>query len=124
MRVEPDVAETDLFKNPILIMNNATKAEQIMKLAIDQFSLTMFEDATITFSAGTRLMGEDAVLDSMGFVNLVTAIEDALQMELGLCINLAEEIQQATGSGNKSLESVKELTEFIEYLIVSRGKQK
>lgn len=60
----------------------------------------------------TRLFGEDGVLDSMGLVTLVVAVEQAIEDEFGRSIGLADE--KALSRKRSPYRSVDALAEYAE----------
>jgi len=67
--------------------------QQIVELIIDtarelgEDELSLSED----LSGDTQLFGEDGVLDSMGLVSLVIAVEQAIEDRFGKTVSLADE---------------------------------
>lgn len=56
---------------------------------LDQQGVVQLAGAEV--DARTRLFGEAGLLDSVGLVSLVVAVEQALEDELGLTVSLADE---------------------------------
>ena len=61
-------------------------------------------------SAGTQLFGENGLLDSVGLVSLVVAVEQALEDELGLQVGLADE--RALSQRSSPYRTVSTLAEY------------
>jgi len=66
-------------------------------------------------SESTRLFGENGVLDSMGLVSLVVAVEQAIDEELDASISLADE--KALSQKNSPYRTIETLAEYAEKLI-------
>ena len=66
-------------------------------------------------SLSTRLFGENGVLDSMGLVSLVVAVEQAIDEELDASVSLADE--KALSQKNSPYRTVETLAEYAEKLI-------
>ncbi|MFZ0825984.1 MAG: hypothetical protein WAO02_01040 [Verrucomicrobiia bacterium] len=77
------------------------------------------EENLLSKDPGTKLMGEGAVLDSMGFVNFVVALEEALAGATGLNINVVEELN-ATGNQKAGSKTLGELADFLLALVKSK----
>jgi acyl carrier protein len=71
-------------------------------------------------SRETVLLGEGACFDSMGFVNLVVAIEDSLESKLQLRVNLSEELSSAFPDSDLML-TAGGLANFLSDLLQKRG---
>jgi acyl carrier protein len=65
----------------------------------------------VNIAADTRLIGREAVLDSMGLVNLIVEVEQRLEEELDVTIVLADE--RAMSQKNSPFRSVQSLTDYI-----------
>jgi acyl carrier protein len=71
-------------------------------------------------SPGTVLVGEGAWFDSMGFVNLVVAVEDSLERTFNVKINLSEELSSAFPDSELTL-TAGDLANFLNTLLQRRG---
>ncbi len=67
--------------------------------------------APAEFSEGTFLIGQGAVLDSLGLVNLVLEVEQRLEAEHDLTLVLADE--RAMSQKHSPFRSVGTLTDYI-----------
>ncbi len=67
------------------------------------------------FTEETRLIGQDAVLDSMGLVSLIVDVEQTIDQEYGLTLILADE--RAMSQKRSPFRSVRSLTDYILQLI-------
>lgn len=70
---------------------------------------------TTDVSEETRLIGQGAVLDSMGLVSLIVDVEQALEQEYGLTLILADE--RAMSQKRSPFRSVQSLTDYISQLV-------
>jgi len=68
----------------------------------------------------TVLLGDEACLDSMGFVNFVVAVEDGLKSELGISLNVAELLDTDPERPKPPL-TVGTLTEFLARFLADRS---
>ena len=75
-------------------MNTIIEREKIVNLVLDTLS-TYFEEnnEVVDLSDGeeTKLFGGDGVLDSIGLVSYIVAVEEALEDEFSISIILADE---------------------------------
>lgn len=67
----------------------------------------------------TSLFGTDGILDSMGLVNLVVALEERIQDEYDVAITLADE--RAMSRSKSPFRTVTTLAEYIEELLREEG---
>jgi acyl carrier protein len=58
------------------------------------------------------LIGKDANLDSMGFVNFIVALEEELERELGRDLNIADLLNMQIGDGN-TISTVADLIKML-----------
>ncbi len=90
------------------------KAQKIVFQAIDQVNLMRKQDDKLQKEENFKLSGEDGVLDSLGLVNLIVAIEEAAEDIYDLEITLA---QDATFSMNNAFSSVGMLIKTVNDLV-------
>ncbi|MEM8815854.1 MAG: acyl carrier protein [Pseudomonadota bacterium] len=86
--------------------------EELTKLVI-QTAKDLGEEAIDNcddFSAGTRLFGDDGLLDSMGLVSLVIAVEQSIEDEYGQVVALADE--KALSQSNSPYRTVATLVDY------------
>ncbi len=72
--------------------------EDILRLvytAIDEVNQQAADGASISKTPDTRLLGGDKGLDSLTFVNLVVAVEEQIQNNLGKSVVLVDEESMA-----------------------------
>jgi acyl carrier protein len=72
-------------------------------------------DASGPLDANTRLFGRDGVLDSMGLVTLVVAVEQAIEDEYGVSVSLADD--RALSQRNSPYRTVGSLAEYSARLL-------
>jgi len=95
-----------------------TQNEKITQLifdALDEINAQLPEEQQLEKSLTTSLYGEKGKLDSLGLVNLIVAVEQKLQDELGLTITLATE--RAMSQKNSPFRSVQSLLNYITLLL-------
>ena len=63
----------------------------------------------------TRLFGREGILDSLGLVSLVVAVEQAIEDQLGVTISLADE--RAMSQKNSPYRTIGSLAEYASSLI-------
>jgi acyl carrier protein len=64
---------------------------QVVYRAIDEINPGLPAERRLKKSAGTALFGHAGALDSLGLVNLIVAVEQAVEDELGASVTLADE---------------------------------
>lgn len=80
---------------------------QSVKMLAEEFEI----DALESPDKDSRLYGENGALDSMGLVNLIADLEEAVAQKYGASIALADE--KAMSARNSPYRSVRTLTEAI-----------
>ena len=90
--------------------------ENIVSCAIDRLNELLPSGLSVPKERTTRLLGWGGRLDSMGFVNLVVALEEELEKQLGITATLADEMTM-DGQG---LSTVGELHELLARVVRSR----
>ncbi|MBK9751000.1 MAG: acyl carrier protein [Chloroflexi bacterium] len=83
--------------------------------AIDELNQQLPADKRLSKTPDTVLYAKSGVLDSLGFVNLILAVEESIEDEFGLAVNIADKV--ATASEANPFRTVATLTEYIEPLI-------
>lgn len=84
--------------------------------AIDEINRQLPSDKHLEKMPTTELYCESSVLDSLGLVNLILAIEDRLEDSFGVYITISD--QSVTSRSNNPFRSVESLAAFIEYQLV------
>lgn len=86
---------------------------QIADLVIDAVK-EILDDETVAVNKETVLLGNDAVVDSMGLVNLIVDIEGALA-DNDIEVTLTSE--KAMSQRNSPFRTVESLTDYIKELV-------
>lgn len=73
------------------------KVQELLNCAIDRVNELLPTGEPLSKEKDTVLLGQGGKLDSMGFVNLVVAIEDELENQLGIRAALADEMMGGDG---------------------------
>jgi acyl carrier protein len=95
-------------------MNRVTPSRSEILDVIVNAIRTIAPDA-VRVDATTHLLGPSAVLDSVGFVTLLIAIEQSLASAVDLSSSLME--QDATAEADNPFRTVASLTDHIERLL-------
>ena len=84
--------------------------EEILQLllgVIEETNLLKKKKDQLPLSPDLQLVGAQTSLDSLGFLNLIVAIENALQQELSLSISLSDSTELGDSDGPfRSLDSL------------------
>jgi acyl carrier protein len=106
-------------------MNNYRNGTALNRLEIAQMIIVSLQDVLAMdnsnranpemISEETRLIGREAVLDSMGLVNLIVEVEQRLEEEYDVTIVLADE--RAMSQKNSPFRSVQSLADYICQLV-------
>lgn len=96
--------------------------EKIIKVifdALDEINLLLPKNQHLKKSTSVILSGPAAKLDSLGFINLIVAIEQKIEKELGMSIALADEL----GIFNKKnpFRNINTLIDYITLLLEERS---
>lgn len=67
--------------------------------------------ATMPINEDTRLIGREAVLDSLGLVSVIVEVEQRLEERYGLTLILADE--RAMSQRHSPFRSVRSLTDYV-----------
>ena len=73
------------------------KVRECVNCAIDRVNELLPCGGTLPNEEGTILLGQDSRLDSMGFVNLVVALEDEFSERFGRQVTLTDELNAGDG---------------------------
>jgi acyl carrier protein len=93
--------------------------QKIFYRAIDQVNELLLEDDELAKDDSTILIGEGSGLSSLGFVNLILALEEELLNAVGLDLNLMEELNIENADAQPSA-----VGDFVDMLLlVIRKKQ-
>ena len=91
------------------------KMEELIFDAIDEINEELLEDEKIEKRKDAELFGEDGVLDSLGLVNLILAIEQRVFDKFGISITMADE--NAMSQEDSPFKSVESLSNYTIMLI-------
>ncbi len=86
----------------------AEEVEKVLNCAIDRVNEVLPTGEPLSKEKDTVLLGQGSKLDSMGFVNLVVAIEEELEKQLGVRATLVDEVM-----GGDGVLTVGELHEMV-----------
>lgn len=70
------------------------RREEVIRVifrAVDELNREMPEERRLEKSADAALFGRQSVLDSLGLVSLIVAVEQKIEDEFGISITLADE---------------------------------
>jgi acyl carrier protein len=95
---------------PDMVQNLAPDILRAIFKAIDDVNELLASENQLAKSLETALVGPDAVLDSMAFVNLIAAVEERIEETLGTTICLAD---QAGGIDIEAFRTVGTLADYI-----------
>lgn len=91
------------------MMKNNEKIIQSIMDAIDEINETYPKDKRLEKSVDTILTGELGILDSLGIIMFIVAVEERIRNDMGLSISLADEIGKIDGA----LRTPETLANFI-----------
>lgn len=91
-----------------------SKIQNIVSCAIDRLNELLPTGQSLPKERTTTLLGRGGRLDSMGFVNLLVALEEELEKQLGITATLADEVMM------DGLSTVGELHELLARVVRSR----
>ena len=95
-------------------MIDKKKVIQSIFNAVEEINRQLPGNKKIEQSRKTVLFGEDGKLDSLGFVNLIVAIEQNIEDEFGVNITIANE--RAMSQRNSPFKTIGTLADFIDML--------
>jgi acyl carrier protein len=91
------------------------RVEEILFELIGEMNELRPEDQKIAKERSTQLFGEDGALDSLEVVNLIVALEQKIQSDLGFAITLADE--KAMSQKRNPFRSIEALADYALMLI-------
>jgi len=98
-------------------MEHAEKARQIVGRVIDEMNREFPEDQGLDKSPSTMLFGPGGALDSIGLVDLVMRIQEAVLDELGIAVALANE--EVLSSEEGPFRTVETLVQHLDGLLAN-----
>jgi acyl carrier protein len=87
------------------------KIVQMIVASLEEVLVTAAPSTSAPLSEDTRLIGREAVLDSMGLVNLIIEVEQRLEEEYDIAVVLADE--RAMSQKNSPFRSIQTLADYI-----------
>jgi acyl carrier protein len=72
-------------------MANRERVAASVFRAVDEVNGMLPPESRLEKSHTTRILGKDGKLDSLGFVNLIVAVEENIVEDFGVVISLADE---------------------------------
>jgi D-alanine--poly(phosphoribitol) ligase subunit 2 len=96
-------------------MIDGEKVIQAIFDAMDEINEQRPESRQLEKSADTVLFGESGLLDSLGLVNLIVAVEQRLEDDFGVSVALADE--KAMSRRSSPFRTVKTLADYAASLI-------
>jgi len=91
---------------------------QTIARAIGQLNQTRPAPQRIGTAPETALLGEGGSVDSLGFVNLVVAVEEEIEEEFGVAVSIADE--KARARTDNPFKTVGTLAEYVTALVEAR----
>jgi acyl carrier protein len=88
--------------------NMEDKIQNIVSGAIDRLNELLPTGQSLPKETTTILLGRGGWLDSMGFVNLLVALEEQLEKQLGITATIADEVM-LDGQGFSTIGELHEL---------------
>ena len=96
-------------------MINRDTVQRVLFDAIDEINDALPDDRKLRKQPETRLFGGESTLDSLGLVNLIVAIEQRLDEDLGLALTLADE--KALSRKASPFRSIDSLANYVLELV-------
>jgi D-alanine--poly(phosphoribitol) ligase subunit 2 len=96
-----------------MIMNE--KIKQAIFNSIEEINQQLENKDQLEKNIETVLFGENGVLDSLGLINLVVAVEQSIEDEFDVTITLADE--RAMSQQTSPFRTVGTMTDYIEILL-------
>lgn len=87
--------------------------ENLVKIVIEETRALVDNDENL--NEATALLGSDGILDSMGLVSLIVAVEQDVEDEFGREITIAD--AKAMSQKNSPFKTIGSLVEYIEKLL-------
>ena len=95
-------------------MQDREKIKQAVFKAVDELNKMLPQENRLQKSAGTVLLGESGKLDSLGFVNLILAVEEEFEKEYGFHLSLTD--SEETPQEEDAFQTIGTLIEYIAFL--------
>jgi acyl carrier protein len=94
----------------------ADQIRQILYQCIEELNEQRSVDQQLAKSPDTDLFGDSGRLDSLGFVNFIALVEDKCESRFRVALSITEDA--AKDEGGRPFETVGQLADFIEQLLV------
>ncbi|MCD6068739.1 MAG: acyl carrier protein [Bacteroidetes bacterium] len=91
------------------------KIIELIYSSIDELNAQNEADSQLTKTEDTVIFGKDSNIDSLGLVNLIVSLEQAVNDEFNTEISLADE--RAMSQENSPFSTVSTLADYIEELL-------
>jgi acyl carrier protein len=101
-------------------MTEPSRVLEVIYKAIDESNEQLSADKRLLKLPGTILLGPGSVLDSLGFVNLIVAVEQNVDEEFGTSLTLAND--RAFSMTHSPFRTVEGLTSYIIVLLKDAAK--
>jgi hypothetical protein len=99
------------------MMHNTSQSDRIVDRAVDKLNEVLLEEQLLSKDPDTIIFGADSLLDSMGFINFVVALEEAIEAETGLVVNVAEQIKEIS---EHRLRTLRDMSSLVSELIAEK----
>ena len=96
-------------------MNENQKIVALVTRIADEFNEQLEFKINVERGRDAPLFGRDGVLDSLGLVSFVVAVEQAIESELGITLTLADE--KAMSQKHSPFRTVGALADYVENLM-------
>lgn len=83
--------------------------------AIDEVNIQLSKNEQLSKNPETFLYGSSSVLDSIGLINIIVAVEQNITDDFGKTITLADE--RAMSQNESPFKTVKSLAEYIQVIM-------
>jgi acyl carrier protein len=83
--------------------------------AVDEVNEMLPRESWLDKSHTTHILGKDGKLDSLGFVNLIVAVEENIVEDFGIVISLADE--KARSQEKSPFETFQTLIDYVSALL-------
>jgi acyl carrier protein len=101
-------------------MDRLEAVQNLIFQVLDELNRSSPASAQVAKSPGTILLGPDASLDSLGFVNLLVLLEQKVESDLGAQVTLMDD--QALSEANSPFRTVASLAQRVGTLVDAAKK--
>jgi acyl carrier protein len=88
------------------------KVQRVINGAIDRLNELLPAGGELSKDAATVLLGGNGLLDSMGFVNLIVALEEEFERVFGWRVNLSDEL-----AANSEIRTIGDLRQALARIV-------